>query len=214
MTGPGGENVKMKGKKFIAIMAIFIILCSIQAISALEDNNVTQTDVLAIENIQVTDTVVSPDSNEDIAVSQDSNESSNHSDEIRDVENPKIEKSSSMDSNDLLQISPDGENILGITSPGVSHFSHYYPTYGDNVPISVVFKAIFWDIRDYVSRNLNTAPREWDVFLDNKTFNLTKDIEFIPASKKSVSIPKFLFPMTEEIISNIFFSVASVGCFL
>ena len=151
-------------------MAIFIILCSIQAITALEDNNVTQTDVLAIENIQVTDTVVSPDSNEDIAVSQDSNESSNHSDEIRDVENPKIEKSSSMDSNDLLQISQDGENILGITSPGVSHFSHYYPTYGDNVPISVLFKAIFWDIRNYVSMHINDAPREWDVFLDNKTF--------------------------------------------
>ena len=162
----------MKGKKFIAIMAIFIILCSIQAITAFEDNNVTQTDVLAIENIQVTDTVVSPDSNEDIAVSQDSNESSNHSDEIRDVENSKIEKSSSMDSNDLLQISPDGENILGITSPGVSHFTDFYPEYKnvDNVPISVLFKAIFWDIRDYVSRNINTAPREWDVFLDNKTF--------------------------------------------
>ena len=50
MTGPGGENVKMKGKKFIAIMAIFIILCSIQAISALEDNNVTQTDVQPTES--------------------------------------------------------------------------------------------------------------------------------------------------------------------
>ena len=162
----------MKGKKFIAIMAIFIILCSIQAITALEDNNVTQTDVLAIENIQVMDTVVSPDSNEDIAVSSDSNESSNHSDEIRDVENPKIEKSSSMDSNDLLQISQDGENILGITSPGVSHFTDFYPQYVgvDNVPISALFRAIFWDIRDYVSRNINTAPREWDVFLDNKTF--------------------------------------------
>ena len=35
----------MKGKKFIAIMAIFIIICSVQAITALEDNNLTLTEI-------------------------------------------------------------------------------------------------------------------------------------------------------------------------
>ena len=40
----------MKGKKFIAIMTIFIILCSIQMISAFEDNNITQAEVQPIES--------------------------------------------------------------------------------------------------------------------------------------------------------------------
>ena len=35
----------MKGKKFIVIMAIFIILCSIQSTTAFEDNNLTQADI-------------------------------------------------------------------------------------------------------------------------------------------------------------------------
>lgn len=163
MTGPGGENRKMKGKKFIAIMAIFIILCSIQAITAFENNNMTQSDVLAVENIQVTDT----------AVSQDSNESGNHPVEVQAVHNPKMEKSSSMDSDDLLQSSPASENILGAVHTGgifiytVDYDSQYRDV--DEVPLERFFKAVYWGIRDYMQNNGN-ASTEWDVFLCNKTF--------------------------------------------
>ncbi|MBR6024597.1 MAG: DUF11 domain-containing protein [Methanobrevibacter sp.] len=151
----------MKGKTFIVIMAIFIILCSFQAASAFEDNNLTQSDVSAVEDVQFTDTVVVQD------------ESANQSVEVPDVDNAKIEKSSAIGSDDLLQVSSDGENILeAVHTPGVFVYTvDYDPQYQDvdEVPLERFFKAVYWGIRDYVQSH-GSKPTEWDVFLCNKTF--------------------------------------------
>ena len=46
----------MKGKKFIVIMAILIIMCSFQAVMAFEDNNLTQAE-MPIEEANSVDTL-------------------------------------------------------------------------------------------------------------------------------------------------------------
>ncbi|MBE6506238.1 MAG: hypothetical protein E7Z73_11015, partial [Methanobrevibacter millerae] len=153
----------MKGKTFIVIMAIFIILCSIQATSAFEDNNLTQSDVLTLENIQVTDVIPSPDLNQ----------SSNQSLQASQNQSSDASKASSQSSDNLLKISVTSEDILGaVHTPGIFVYGvDYYPQYRDvdEVPLESFFKAVYWGIRDYVQSHGN-SPKEWDVFLCNKTF--------------------------------------------
>ena len=153
----------MKGKTFIVIMAIFIILCSIQATSAFEDNNLTQSDVLTVENIQVTDVIPS----------QDLNQSANQSLQASQNQSSDASKASSQSSDDLLKISVSSEDILGaVHTPGIFVYGvDYDPQYQgvDEVPLERFFKAVYWGIRDYVKDHGN-SPTEWDVFLCNKTF--------------------------------------------
>ncbi|MBQ6344754.1 MAG: hypothetical protein IJH63_08100, partial [Methanobrevibacter sp.] len=153
----------MKGKTFIVIMAIFIILCSIQATSAFEDNNLTQSDVLTLENVQLTDVIPSPDLNQ----------SSNQSLQASQNQSSDASKASSQSSDNLLKISVTSEDILGaVHTPGIFVYDvDYDPQYQDvdEVPLERFFKAVYWGIRDYVQSHGN-SPKEWDVFLCNKTF--------------------------------------------
>ena len=180
MTGPGGENVKMKGKKFIAIMAIFIILCSIQAITALEDNNVTQTDVQPTESntLGISEVIASDSqSNESQVQNNDANDSVQKND--LDVSNNIISSSAPNHDSGILGITNDND-VLGTNKPwsqwtaGTLVYGEDYDTddkYAKNstIPLERFFKSIFWGIRDYL-RNYPDATKEWNVFLNNKTF--------------------------------------------
>ena len=182
MTGPGGENVKMKGKKFIAIMAIFIILCSIQAITALEDNNVTQTDVQPTESntLGISEVIASDiQSNESQVQNNDANDTVQKND--LDVSNNIISSSAPNHDSGILGIANDND-LLGEDPAGPRPWAEWTPgtlVYGvdydrdqagnSTVPLDRFFKAVFWGIRDYIM-NTGSPVREWDVFLNNKTF--------------------------------------------
>ncbi len=183
MTGPGGENVKMKGKKFIAIMAIFIILCSIQAISALEDNNVTQTDVQPTESntLGISEVIASDiQSNESQVQNNDANDTVQKND--LDVSNNIISSSAPNHDSGILGIANDNDLLGEDPKPGPRPWAEWTPgtlVYGvdydrdqagnSTVPLDRFFKSIFWGIRDYL-RYDSTATKEWNVFLNNKTF--------------------------------------------
>ena len=182
MTGPGGENVKMKGKKFIAIMAIFIILCSIQAISALEDNNVTQTDVQPTESntLGISEVIASDiQSNESQVQNNDANDTVQKND--LDVSNNIISSSAPNHDSGILGIANDND-LLGEDPAGPRPWAEWTPgtlVYGVDydrnqsgnsiVPLERFFYSIFWGVRDYI-RNNPSSTREWNVYLNNKTF--------------------------------------------
>ena len=150
----------MKGKTFIVIMAIFIILCSIQAVAAADDNNLTQSNAVALNN---------PVEN----VSTQSSEPANQSGEVPNIASSKIVKSSSIGSNALVGAGVDDGNVLGAVQTGGTfiYTVDYDPQYKnvDEVPLERFFKALYWGIRDYVQSHGN-SPKEWNVFLCNKTF--------------------------------------------
>ena len=172
----------MKGKKFIAIMAIFIILCSIQAITALEDNNMTQTDVQPTESntLGISD-VISSDiqSNESQVQNNDANDNAREN----NLEVSNSTSSSATVNSEILGVSNDNDLLGADPKSGHRPWAEWTPgtlVYGvdydqnqagnSEVPLERFFQSIFWGIRDYVSNNFDTAPREWNVFLNNKTF--------------------------------------------
>ena len=162
----------MKGKKFIVIMAIFIILCSIQATTAFEDNNLTQTDIqLGDVNTVVMSDIAADDSSSNVSNVQTNDASSNNQ------VNTNLKASNIADSSitpvnvnsDLLGVSSD--DMLGIT-PGTFIYGVDYDQNrvdDDIIPLDRFFKAVYWGIRDYMQSN-PSATREWNVFLNNKTF--------------------------------------------
>ena len=165
-------------------MAIFIILCSIQAITALEDNNVTQTDVQPTESntLGISEVITSDiQSNESQVQNNDANDTVQKND--LDVSNNIISSSAPNHDSGILGIANDND-LLGDPQPGPRPWAEWTPgtlVYGvdydrnqagnSEVPLDRFFKAVFWGIRDYVSNFPDTAPREWNVFLNNKTFN-------------------------------------------
>ena len=190
----------MKGKKFIAIMAIFIILCSIQAITALEDNNVTQTDVQPTESntLGISEVIASDiQSNESQVQNNDANDNAREN----NLEVSNSTSSSATVNSEILGVSNDND-LLGKTGPTLpwstwtpgtlTYGVDYDSDYADDSIVSLdrFFKAVFWGIRDYVSNNIDTAPKEWNVFLNNKTFNgsftgLTTGYNSYDSSRKS-----------------------------
>ena len=171
----------MKGKKFIAIMAIFIILCSIQAITALEDNNVTQTDVQPTESntLGISEVIASDiQSNE----SQVQNNDANDTVQKNDLDVSNSTSSSATVNSEILGVSNDNDLLGEDPKPGPRPWGEWTPgtlVYGvdydrnqagnSTVPLDRFFKSIFWGIRDYL-RYDSTATKEWNVFLNNKTF--------------------------------------------
>ena len=157
----------MKGKKFIVIIAIFVIICSLQTTFALEDNNLTASqidDVDADDNLKGTLEDVSV---QDSEISHDSNISQDDS----VIEDESSQPDSSDSDHELLGVDSQ-EEVLRITTPGVLVYGVDYDTNyadADEVPLERFFKAIFWGIRDYV-RYESTPTTEWNVFLNNKTF--------------------------------------------
>ena len=158
----------MKGKKFIAIMAILIILCSIQAATAFEDNNITQADVQLSDVLSASISEVAEEeiSNEPVQIQSD--DSNN---QFSDVKSSDIVKSSINPVNtnsDILGLNND--EVLGITAGTFIYGVDYDTQYGDKdqVPLERFFKALYWGIRDYVQSHQSVT--EWDVFLNNKTF--------------------------------------------
>ena len=161
----------MKGKKFIVIMAIFIILCSIQATTAFEDNNLTQADIQlddinagGISGIAVDDS----SSNESAVPTDDSNNQVN----TGNLVNSNIAGSSITPVNvnsELLGVGSD--DLVGITAGTFIYGVDYDDGRVDDdiIPLERFFKALYWGIRDYMQAN-PSATREWDVFLNNKTF--------------------------------------------
>ena len=162
----------MKGKKFIVIMAIFIILCSIQATTAFEDNNLTQADIHlddinagGISGIAVDDS----SSNESAVPTDDSNNQVN----TGNLVNSNIAGSSITPVNvnsELLGVGSD--DLVGITAGTFIYGVDYDKDRVDDdiIPLERFFKALYWGIRDYMQVN-PSATREWDVFLNNKTFS-------------------------------------------
>ena len=171
----------MKGKKFIAIMAIFIILCSIQAITALEDNNMTQTDVQPTESntLGISD-VISSDiqSNESQVQNNDANDNAREN----NLEVSNSTSSSATVNSEILGVSNDNDLLGADPKSGHRPWAEWTPgtlVYGvdydqnqagnSEVPLKRFFQSIFWGIRDYISYN-PSATNEWNVFLNNKTF--------------------------------------------
>ena len=169
----------MKGKKFIVIMAIFIILCSIQATTAFEDNNVTQTDVQPTESntLGISEVIASDiQSNESQVQNNDANDNAREN----NLEVSNSTSSSATVNSEILGVSNDND-LLGKTGPTLP-WSTWTPgtlTYGvdydsdyaddDIIPLERFFKALYWGIRDYMQAN-PSATHEWNVFLNNKTF--------------------------------------------
>ncbi|MBQ9026845.1 MAG: hypothetical protein IJ104_10855, partial [Methanobrevibacter sp.] len=162
----------MKGKRFIVIMAIFLMLCSIQATTAFEDNNLNQTDVLTIDDVQFSDI--------DYALSDEVDVYDNLTGDGDNIEISNIVDVSSgiaVGSSDILKV--NGQDILGVSDEntlgiqaGTFHYGIDYDQQyanSDVVPLERFFKAIYWGIRDYMQSN-PSATREWNVFLNNKTF--------------------------------------------
>ena len=100
-----------------------------------------------------------------------------------DVSNNIISSSAPNHDSGILGIANDND-LLGDPQPGPRPWAEWTPgtlVYGVDydrnqagnpaVPLDRFFKAVFWGIRDYVSNFPDTAPREWNVFLNNKTFN-------------------------------------------
>ena len=163
----------MKGKKFIVIMAIFIILCSIQATTAFEDNNLTQADIqLGDVNTMVMSDITVDDSSSNASNAQANDASSNNQVNTENLKASNIASSSITPVNvnsDLLGVSSD--DMLGIT-PGTFIYGVDYDSNraGDDIiPLERFFKAIYWGLRDYMQSN-PSATRVWNVFLNNKTF--------------------------------------------
>ena len=172
MTGPGGENENMKGKELLVIIAIIMFIFTIQASCALDDDNnfnITQSDVQFsdIDNIEVSN------------VNADDNSSDNDINEINDSDVILVDSSSAIasESKSILGISNDND-LLGANKPwnqwtagtlvyGVDYDTQY--ANDDEVPLERFFKAVFYGIRDYI-HNTGSSVREWDVFLNNKTF--------------------------------------------
>ena len=163
----------MKGKKFIVIMAIFIILCSIQATTAFEDNNLTQVDIqLADVNTGGISEISVDDSSSNTSNVQTNVDSDNQVNADNDLKASNIASSSAASVNansNLLGVGSD--DLVGITA-GTFIFGVDYDTGRVDdviIPLERFFKALYWGIRDYMQAN-PSATREWDVFLNNKTF--------------------------------------------
>ena len=175
----------MKGKRFIVIMAIFLMLCSIQATTAFENNNLNQADAIIVDNVQFSD-IVEDSSNEQIS---DIGGPNNLTGDVANVElSHFVDTSSGISIGSSNIVGVNSQNILGISSENLLEIGNedklgitagtfiYGVDYdqsrvGDDViPLYRFFKAIFWGIRDYMKNN-PSATREWDVFLNNKTFS-------------------------------------------
>ena len=163
-------------------MAIFIILCSIQAITALEDNNVTQTDVQPTESntLGISEVIASDiQSNESQVQNNDANDTVQKND--LDVSNNIISSSAPNHDSGILGIANDND-LLGEDPAGPRPWAEWTPgtlVYGVDydrnqsgnsiVPLERFFYSIFWGVRDYI-RNNPSSTREWNVYLNNKTF--------------------------------------------
>ncbi len=163
----------MKGKKFIVIMAIFIILCSIQATTAFEDNNLTQVDIqLADVNTGGISEISVDDSSSNTSNVQTNVDSDNQVNADNDLKASNIASSSAASVNansNLLGVGSD--DLVGITAGTFIYGVDYDDGRVDDdiIPLERFFKALYWGIRDYMQAN-PSATREWDVFLNNKTF--------------------------------------------
>ena len=108
----------MKGKKFIVIMAIFIILCSIQATTAFEDNNLTQVDIqLADVNTGGISEISVDDSSSNTSNVQTNVDSDNQVNADNDLKASNIASSSAASVNansNLLGVGSD--DLVGITA--------------------------------------------------------------------------------------------------
>ena len=159
-------------------MAIFIILCSIQAITALEDNNVTQADVQPTESntLGISEVITSDiQSNDSQVQNNDANDTVQKND--LDVSNNIISSSAPNHDSGILGIANDND-VLGKNKPwdkwtaGTLVYGEDYDTQNagkSTIPLDRFFKSIFWGIRDYLSIYTD-ATKEWNVFLNNKTF--------------------------------------------
>lgn len=167
-------------------MAIFIIICSVQAITAIEDNNLTLTEIqidekatadsLEVSVVDASDNLTSVPQKEMVKEQSPKQQSNIINDDcLEDVEND--------DSQALLKSSPQylqassDEDVLGAITPGIFIYGVDYDTdYAnvDNVPLERLFKSIFYGIRDYIQKEEvqkgKTPTTEWKVFLNNKTF--------------------------------------------
>ena len=174
----------MKGKRFIVIMAIFLMLCSIQATTAFENNNLNQTDAIIVDNVQFSD-IVEDSSNEQIS---DIGGPNNLTGDVANVElSHFVDTSSGISIGSSNIVGVNSQNILGISSENLLEISNedklgitagtfiYGVDYDTNragddiIPLDRFFKAIYWGIRDYMQSN-PSATHEWNVFLNNKTF--------------------------------------------
>ena len=163
----------MKGKKFIVIMAIFIILCSIQATTAFEDNNLTQVDIqLADVNTGGISEISVDDSSSNTSNVQTNVDSDNQVNADNDLKASNIVSSSAASVNansNLLGVGSD--DLVGITAGTFIYGVDYDTGRADDdiIPLERFFKALYWGIRDYMQAN-PSATHEWNVFLNNKTF--------------------------------------------
>ena len=163
----------MKGKKFIVIMAILIIMCSFQAVTAFEDNNLTQAE-MPIEEADSVDTLEVSLQDSSHNLSADVNKISNDDFILQESEDSKNDDAPVLlesDSEDL-QASSD-EPVLGAITPGTFIYGVDYDqnrANDDIIPLDRFFKAVYWGIRNYMENN-PSATHEWNVFLNNKTFS-------------------------------------------
>ena len=148
----------MKSKKFITIMAIFIILCSIQAISAFEDNNVTRTDVQPIESDTLGADVITIDNQSEESKVQNNDMNDND----LEVSNSIVSSSAPQD---CISLNPK-QPLYGSANVGNLIF--------DNDPtLYNLIRFIFSEVSDNISSDMSMSRNltlEWNIFLGNTTF--------------------------------------------